>query len=299
MDQQKIERMLRLMKLMSGSENYTIDELSRKLDLSCRTIYRYINIIESAGFVVTKIRANTYRIGKVPKVSVDIEKLLFFSEEEAYLVNSLIDHIVPTNGLRANLKSKLSAVYDCTTVADYVDNKFISVHIESLSEAAKAKQKVILRNYESGNSHTVRDRLIEPFGFTRDYIDVWAYDLEDGHNKIFKISRIGEVVVLDEKWTGEASHRKNGMDVFRMTGKTPTRVKLVMSVMAKNLLIEEYPLAERDLKREGANWALDTGIYNFAGIGRFYMGLAHEIRIVDSPEFESFVIKYVKQFLPI
>ena len=43
MDQPKIERMLRLMKYMSGNVNYTIDELAEKLDMSYRTIYRYID----------------------------------------------------------------------------------------------------------------------------------------------------------------------------------------------------------------------------------------------------------------
>ena len=35
------------------------------------------------------------------------------------------------------------------------------------------------------------------FAFTGDYADVWAFDLEDGRNKTFKISRIGERVKND------------------------------------------------------------------------------------------------------
>ena len=44
-------------------------------------------------------------------------------------------------------------------------------------------------------------------------------------------------------------------------------------------------------------WLLDTTVYNFAGICRFYMGLAHEIKIVDSPEFLQYVQKYTDSFL--
>ena len=152
MDQPKIERMLRLMKYMSGNVNYTIDELAEKLDMSYRTIYRYIDTFKAAGFVVTKLYGNIYKLGKMPRNAVDIDHLIYFSEEEAYLVNSLIDRLVPSNSLRANLKDKLSAVYNCTTVADYVDNKFTAAHVETLGDAAKAKKKVILKNYESGNS---------------------------------------------------------------------------------------------------------------------------------------------------
>ena len=48
MDQPKIERLLRLMKMMSGSVNYSIDELSDKLEMSPRTIYRYIDTFKNA-----------------------------------------------------------------------------------------------------------------------------------------------------------------------------------------------------------------------------------------------------------
>ena len=295
MDQPKMERLLRLMKLMSGNVNYTIAELSRKLDMSPRTIYRYIDTFKAAGFSVTKLHGDVYKLGKMPKNTVDLDKLIYFSEEEAYLVNSLIDALAPTNSLKANLKDKLSAIYSQTSIADYVDRKSNAARVEALGEAVKEKKKVYLKGYESGNSHTVRDRYIEPFGFTTDYIDVWGYDLEDGKNKIFKISRIKDVEVTEEDWTEESGHEKMGMDVFRMNGKTPVHIKLQLTMMAKNLLLEEFPLAEKHLRRKDNSWLLDTDICNYAGACRFYVGLAKEIRIIDSPEFEEYVDNYLKE----
>ena len=107
MDQPKIERLLRLMKMMSGSVNYSIDELSDKLEMSPRTIYRYIDTFKSAGFAVTKMYGNIYRLGKMPKNAPDFDRLIYFSEEEAMLVNGLIDSLSPSNTLKANLKDKL------------------------------------------------------------------------------------------------------------------------------------------------------------------------------------------------
>lgn len=297
MDQPKIERLLRLMKLLSGNVNYSIDELSRKLEMSPRTIYRYIDTFKSAGFAVTKLYGDTYKLGKMPKNSVDIDKLIYFSEEEAYLVNSLIDSLAPTNSLKANLKDKLSAIYASTSIADYVSGKSNSAHVEALGEALQNKKKAILKGYESGNSHTIRDRFIEPYGFTTDYVDVCAFDLEDGRNKIFKISRISEVEVLDDDWTEEACHRRQGMDIFRMNGNTPLPIRLSLSVLAKNLLLEEYPLAAKFVRRDGQQWVLETNVYNYAGACRFYAGLAGEIKIQDSPEFAAYVDNYVKSVL--
>ena len=61
MDQPKIERMLRLMKMMSGNTNYTIDELAEKLGMSYRSAYRYIDTFKASGFVIEKLQKNVYK----------------------------------------------------------------------------------------------------------------------------------------------------------------------------------------------------------------------------------------------
>jgi predicted DNA-binding transcriptional regulator YafY len=295
MDQPRIERMLRLMRYMSGNINYSVEELAEKLDMSERTIYRYIDTFRGAGFAVTKIWANVYKLEKMPKGAPDFDRLMFFSEEESYLINSLLDGLVPSNALRKGIKEKLAVVVDATAIANYVDRRSNAAHVTSLTQAAREKKKVLLKGYESGNSHTIRDRYVEPYGFTTDYIDVCAYDLEAKQNKIFKIQRINEVEILDEPWEAEKSHHRQGMDVFRMTGNYVGHIRWQMSVMAKNLLIEEYPLAEKYLKRKVNSWILDTDICNYAGACRFYVGLAKEIRVLDSPEFEEYVANYIKE----
>lgn len=291
-----MERMLRLMKLMSSNVNYTVDELSRKLEMSLRTIYRYIDTFKEAGFSVTKLQPNVYKLDSMPENAPDLEKLIFFSEEEAYLVNSLIDRLDKGNTLKANLKQKLAAIYDSTTIADYVDRRSTATLVQVLGDAARDRRCALLHDYESGSSHTVKDRVIEPFGFTHDFADVWGYDLEDGRCKTFKIIRIGgEVEELDRPWEHEAEHEKTGIDIFRMSGRSSTRVRLQMSHLAKNLLVEEYPLSERDITRSDDGWLLDTQIFNFAGVGRFYLGLASEISIVDSPEFAAYIAERVSR----
>ena len=61
--------------------------------------------------------------------------------------------------------------------------------------------------------------------------------------------------------------------------------------MAHNLLIEEYPLATRDLRQIDDNhWLLDTMVCDYVGIGRFVMGLSEDIKIL-TPEFETYIAK--------
>ena len=297
MDQPKIERMLRLMKMMSGNNNYTIDELAQKLDLSYRSVYRYIDTFKASGFTVIKVRSNVYRIGKMPRNYVDMDKLIYFSEEEAYLINSMINGLHPTNQLKANLKKKLSAIYSCTSIADYVHSEKAVSNINELETAVREKRKVILKAYESANSHEVSDRLVEPFEFTTNCIDIWGYDLEKKECKVFKISRISSVVVLEDYWTNEDKHHKSKTDCFRMSSFEQTPVKLVLSLRAKNLLLEEYPLAQADLKEIDGKWILDTMVSNMAGVGRFVMGLADEVKIIDSPALVEYIKAFVNNYL--
>lgn len=297
MDQPKIERLLRLMKMMSGNTNYTIDELAELLGISYRSIYRYIDTFKESGFVVEKLHSNVYKLGKMPKSYVDLKRLIYFSEEEAYIINSLINSLDNTNALKMNLLKKLSAVYSSTNIANYTYHKESALSIESLGEAIKGRKKVILKNYESGNSHMVSDRLVEPFDFTTNLIDVWCYDLEKKENKVFKISRIGDVRVLEEEWSEEEAHKKSFTDCFRMSGFEQTPVKLELGIMAKNLLLEEYPLAEKDLTKVNDTWILDTMVSDMAGVGRFVIGLAHDIKVIDSPELVEYIRVFVAKYL--
>ena len=299
MDQPKIERMLRLMKMMSGNENYTITELSKKLDMSYRTVYRYIDTFKASGFVVNKVRTNVYKIGKMPRSHVDMKNLIYFSEEEAYIINDMINGLHNTNQLKSGLMKKLSAIYSCTSIANYVHSEETSVNIKNLGQAIREKKKVILKAYESANSQEVSDRFIEPFEFTTNCIDIWGYDIEKCENRVFKISRIGEVVIIDDVWNHTERHQKSITDCFRMSGFVLTPVKLELSIRAKNLLLEEYPLAQKDIRKEDGKWILETRVTDMAGVGRFVLGLADEISVIDSPALEEYISKFIKDYIEI
>lgn len=297
MDQPKIERMLRLMKMMSGNVNYTVEELGDKLGISYRSIYRYIDTFKASGFVVEKLQKNIYKLGKMPRSYVDMKNLIYFSEEEAYIIDSLINSLDETNTLKTDLKKKLSAVYNFTTMISYVQKKEIAERVEALGKAIRGKKKVVLKAYESANSKEVSDRHVEPFAFTTNCIDIWGFDTEKQENRIFKISRIGDVEILEDEWENEEKHERSKTDCFRMSGYEQTPVKLELGLQAKNLLLEEYPLAEKDLKREGKKWILETMVSDMAGVGRFVIGLAHDIKVVDSPALTEYIKEFVSKHL--
>ena len=294
MDQTKIEKMLRLMRLMSKKDSFSIDDLAKKMETSPRTVYRYIDTLKDSGFVVDKVYGNVYRLIKMPTQFKDFNKLVYFSEEEARLLTNLIQGLDTTNTLKAGLGKKLSAVCSSTNFGNFIVNNDNAATVDSLSKAISTNKAVILRNYASANSSITRDRKVEPFAFTTNYIDVWAYDVEDGKNKLFKIQRIGGVTLAGD-WQYEEQHKQGYLDIFRMSSFTQTHVRLEMSLRAKNLLCEEYPLAPYEVSKEGDKWILDTMVSSLEGVGRFVIGLAADIKVIDSPALQEYIDNYVKE----
>ena len=296
MDQPKIERVLRLMKMMTGNVNYTVEDLAERLETSPRSIYRYIETFKDAGFVVQKVDGGVYRLGKESKYFKSISQLIHFTDEEAHIVNQLIEALDDTNMLKQNLRKKLTSVYNCTSMANSIVKGKNAININHIIEAIEGKRQVVLKNYASSHTGIIRDRLVEPFGFTTNYIQIWCYEPESGMNKLFNTARVGSVEVLQQEWQHTTEHREGYIDVFRMMGFEQKRVQLKVGVMARNLMTEEYPLSERDMTQIDDNhWLLDTQVCSYIGISRFVLGLMSDIEIVDSPEFEQYVLKEVEQ----
>lgn len=294
MDQPKLERMLRLMKLMTGNINYTVNDLAERLDTSYRSIYRYIETFKEAGFVVQKLDGGVYKLGKESRYFKEISQLVHFTDEEAHIVNQLIEALDDTNSLKQNLRKKLTTVYNCTSMASSIVRGKNASNVNRILDAIESRRQVLLVDYASSHTGVVRNRLVEPFGFTTNYVQAWCYEPESGMNKLFKISRIGSVETLDVEWQNETKHTEGYIDIFRMTGFDQRRVQLRLGMLARNLLIEEYPLAERDIKQiDSKHWLLDTQVCNYVGIGRFAVGLLDDIEIVDSPDFNDYIRQYL------
>ena len=297
MDTHKISKLLRLMKLLTGNVSRTIDSLAKEMGVTSRTVYRYIDTIREAGFVVNKLYGNVYAMGKVARGLSDFNKLIYFTEEEAYLTAKMFEGIDNNNVLKRDLQRKLASVYDSTSIANYIDNPANAANVEALADAIKHKKQVILKQYESAHSDEAKDRLVEPIEFTANMIDIWAYDIENAEPRMFKVTRIHSIEETDTPWEFQAKHKVLKPDVFRMTGKINEKIVLQLNTRAKSLLVEEYPLAERDLKRVDGKWVLATTIHSLEGAGRFVIGLAADIKILEGEGLIKYIHNYQKKYI--
>ena len=300
MDQPKIERLLRLMKMLTANVEYSIDDLSERLNMSRRTIYRYIDTFREAGFVIKK-SGDCIRLDKESPHFKDISQLVHFTEEEAVILRRAIESIDDTNLLKQNLKRKLYSVYDNGTLADTVVRGRNAGNVHTLIDAIQNRYCVVLKNYKS--SHSSRDRMVEPFAFTTNYVNVWCFDREDNKCKIFKTARIDKVEATSESWANEKAHQIGFIDIFRTiaTSQQTIHIKVRLGRLAHNLLLEEYPLSEKFItpcSENDDNWILETDVANLHGIGRFVAGLLDDVQIIDSPELEAHINSYLKRYAP-
>ena len=295
MDQPKLGRLLRLMKLLAANNYLTVEEIATRLSITPRSVYRYIDTFREAGFVIKK-REGCIRLDKSSPYFKEISELIHFTEEEAYILKSAIESIDENNILKQNLKKKLYTVYDYKILAETIVNGKLSINVRQLVKAMEKGQRVLLKKYASSNGNDIRDRKVEAFAFTTNYEQVWCYCLEDSEVKLFRVSRIGMVEILPEPWQHEAVHKAGYIDIFRMHSSERFPLKLKLGLRSTSLLAEEFPLASKQLQQISDNeWLLETEVSSYDGVGRFVLGLMGDIEIIDSPEFLHYITDQVNR----
>ena len=291
-------RLLDLMKLLSSNVDYTIKELMDRLDISRRSVFRYLDTLRVAGFAVQKKKGTSiHKLLSKSDDSIDLSRLIHLSEEEAYLLHNLLGALSSDCQVMINLEEKLTALFNATSVTEIIGNKVNGENIMRLRQAIDEKKQVTLVGYESGNTMSISDRLVEPIKFSTNYADVYAYEVATGKTKTFKIARIRNVSVSLKDWQYEDRHENIEADCFRMTGKEDIPVTLRMTLKAKSLLVEEYPLTSRDMSFADGYWWLRTTVKDLAGVGRFVIGLADQIKVIDSPELTSYILNFCRNHL--
>jgi len=295
-DHAKLEKTLKMLMTLSSGRKYSVDELSERFDITERTVRRYFSTFRNVGFALQK-KVGLYCITKIDEPFKQLSDLLYFSEEEAYILTKAIHSIDENNVLKQNLVEKLYSLYNFGKVAETIVSRDKSEVVHNLTIAIEQKKQVILRNYHSSNSELVRDRKVEPFAFTTNFISLWAFDPEDRKNKIFKTARIDKVDVTNIPYQFEEFHKQMPVDVFRISGENQIYVKLKLKLRAYNLLIEEYPLSEKFINQnDDTTYTFSANVCGFEGVGRFVAGLTNEIQIIEPVELIEFIKEKFKKF---
>ena len=289
MELEKLGRQLQLMLLLTQNTAYSVEEIGKNLGMSRRTIYRYLDVFKNLGFVVKK-SGTRYRLDYTSPFFRRLSSGVSFTEDEAMTISQILNSVYDNSQQIRALRKKLMRIYEPELLARHGVSEQYATNISTLFDCIREERVCILRGYDSPSSGKKTDRIVEPYLFLNENSEVRCYEIATQMNKTFKIGRMQSVQPLDLLWANKAEHKPFYTDLFHFSGEERHMVTLMLGRLATSLLLEEFPAAESHLISEkNGRHRLETEVCSYKGIGRFVMGLADDIEVVDSPEFSAYL----------
>lgn len=286
-EQQKILRVFKLINLLQGTIGKPVHRLAELLETDERTIYRYFKLLEALGFVVVK-EFSKYKLQERPEYLTSASTT--FSVEENQWLKSMIESQGKGNLLRDSLLQKLQLTTEVKLGSEQLFKANWGRVVDVIAHGIAQKKQLWLKDYYSMKSDIVSDRLVEPVGFTSDYEHIHAFEIESNSMKMFKIERIGEVVLSSEGWKLEELHELPEQALFGFTGKGKFSVKLKLSKKAYQLMVEEHPNARPFITIKNRNQYFFEGkVAHLPGLARFILGLPGEIKVEEGEELKVYL----------
>lgn len=288
-------RWLDVIRAISGDKILSAPDIAKILGTSLRNAYYVVKALSAYGFFVNHNRLG-YNLDATSPFFKDINDSVGLNVDQAfYLYRMLIGKDVD-NPMAAGIRLKLKRFYHFDVLGGNKKNYGPYTNYMLLQSAMKDHKCVVLHNYASSNSLTVRDRLVEPFMFLGEDTDVRAYEMESGINKTFKISRISIVEILDREWENVNKHRNAFTDMFMYSGEVRHHVLLRLDVSSYNCMQEEYPHSIFCLRPDDdTHWLFETDVANYEGIARFIMGLFDHIEVLEDKGLKKYLKEKIKR----
>lgn len=293
-DAKSFFRWLDVIRAISGDKILSAPDIAKILGTSLRNAYYVVKALSAYGFFVNHNRLG-YNLDATSPFFKDINDSVGLNVDQAfYLYRMLIGKDVD-NPMAAGIRLKLKRFYHFDVLGGNKKNYGPYTNYMLLQSAMKDHKCVVLHNYASSNSLTVRDRLVEPFMFLGEDTDVRAYEVESGRNKTFKISRISIVEILDREWENVNKHRNAFTDMFMYSGEVRHHVLLRLDVSSYNCMQEEYPHSIFCLRPDDdTHWLFETDVANYEGIARFIMGLFDHIEVLEDDCLKKYLSDKIK-----
>ena len=292
-NQNRIYRVYQLVNILKARPPKSISVITKHLETSERTVYRYFDLLKELGFRIERGKGHTFWISSV--VNTDI--LPFTSQEVDYL-----EKLIKTSGKKNKLADSVMLKVQNSVELQVGSNLMFKAHlshiVEQISIAIIENKQLLIRNYTSANSQTVTDRIVEPMCFTDNYESVSAFEIKTKKNKYFNIERMGSVEVLEKPMCYEAQHQFYKPDIFGFQGKTLNKeVEIELSLRACLMLKEEFPMSIPYIQpiQPNGRYRFNAKVQSYQAPGRVVLGFLNDINLVGSIDFQLFISKIIKK----
>lgn len=278
----QIDRILEIIRLLQRRPGYTAGDLAERFGVSERTIYRDFELLQGKG----------YHIDMGPQyrhfIFTGDEAGAVFTEEEARLILLAISGAGATP-LQESIRQKLFLNGELTAAARFLTSQRAGEHVRQLQMALDEDRQVILRDYQSASSGGASDRRVDPLVFTDNYREIRAWEQDSGQVKTYKITRIGEVELLEA--ARQVREVPPPPDFFGMSGSQRHALVLHLSQRAWLILRDEYPAAlpYAEMQAGPWPWRLTGEVQDLRAVGRFVLGLPGELAVESPSALQAYV----------
>lgn len=287
-------RWLDVIRAISGDKILSAQDIAKILGTSLRNAYYVIKALSAYGFFVNHNKLG-YNLDATSPFFKDINESVNINIDQAFFLYRMLIGKDIDNPMAAKIMLKFKRFYHFDGIGGNEKNYGPYTNYLLLQKAIKERKCVILHNYASSNSLTVRDRYVEPFMFLGEDTDVRAYESESGRNKTFKISRISIVEILDKEWENVSKHKNAFTDMFMYSGEVRHHILLRLDVSSYNCMQEEYPHSIFSLRPDDdTHWLFEADVANYEGVSRFIIGLFDHIEVLGDEDLKHFIREKLK-----
>jgi predicted DNA-binding transcriptional regulator YafY len=275
-----------LFTIVESPFTYTKERLAKIYNVSKDSIGDDFDAFRSAGFELDKDERHRYALSADRKYD-NLKSLLVFSQKEEDKMNEALQKLGTQDALAEKLLKKFSRIYDVSKMHNTFDKNFLT-KMDKLEKARLERKVVILKDYHSTNSSTVRNRTVEAFHISAEDDILHAYDLEQKGIRHFRISRVSKLEITTAIWSHEGHHVLQATDPFRIHNNKQVSVHLRIKVGAYNQLIEQYPITRAYLKPTNESsdaYDFECKVnHKFYGLTNFILGNYRDVEKIFEPD---------------
>lgn len=300
-----INNIFKMLIELLNNDKVNANYLSEKLEVSIRTIYRYVDTLVNTNIpITTKIGKNggimlgsEYKINQTFLTDLEIQSIISGLEYLKYDQNiSDVESLI----------SKIASMRKSRSNNSKIDSKFVIEHTNSLSKIIGSKIEqfsiaidnlLVVEIIYHNRNHDKTMRNIEPINFVLNDNEWYVYcfcRLKQDY-RIFKLSRITNICITNEKFVKgdyEAKWR------FDFENNFPT-VSLVLKVFIKaRYMVEEWLGIEALTKSSNGDYFIattstklnDNLIYKLLSLG-------DGIEILEPTSVKNQIIEIIKNII--
>ena len=172
----KLENELQLIMLLADSVGYTAIELSKLMNISRRQIYYLLDFIKSAGFILFK-KDNKFHIDRRSLFFTKLSQTLQFTDDELHTIYNILLMADNSSDMVSQLRAKLDRTYNFSESVNSTTWKNHINKVKIITNAIKNKKMLRFVDYSSPHSHSVTNRVVEPFLLMNNNQDVRCHEI--------------------------------------------------------------------------------------------------------------------------